>query len=170
MAVVVKEGRIGAKEATAAGPAERTLSSLYERVSDEVEPPIGTKRYWLGTLDQSPIQNATVGGRSFPRTSYRLSWVDGERSARKFERRGAIEDLTDEQFAAIKKNAAEKFVRKTGRKATVVQPTGNRTRFATDEPLGTYLYCLPIDEAARILGSGWQDSGSPPPLIAPRAK
>lgn len=166
----VSRGKVH-KETEEASPsvAERTLAAANEIPEEKLrEAPVGTTRYWLGTLDQCPLQNVSLAGRTLHRWTYRQFWIEGQRLPEKIQRRGGIEDLTDEQFEAIKAASMKKFVRRTGDRAEVVSKREGRPHFQSDEPIGTYVYCLPIDEAAKLLGPSWQDQGTPPPLISPR--
>lgn len=149
----------------------RSLAPVSHPAHDLVEGPVGTKAYWLGVLDQCPMEVVTLGGIAFCRRTHSPYYVEGERTPRKVERRGQILHLTEEQIEAVKANARTKLVRRTGRRAEIVQATGSANRrfirYPSDEPIGTFVYCVPVDEAADLLGPGWQDHGSPPPLMAP---
>ena len=164
--MAVKEMRAG-REVPAATGGLRTLAPIDQAPDEDArEAPAGMKRYWLGTLDQCPLQNATIGGRTFHRRTDKGYHVEGERMPRKIERRGALEWLTDEQVAKIKDASRRKFVRRVGDSARVVQPRPGAPRYASDDPIGMYLYCIPVEDAMRLLGAGWHDAGSPPSLLS----
>lgn len=174
--VSAKEARLGVRDepggSTAPEAPTRSLAATFAPGTDITEGPIGTRLYWLGTLDQSPVDVVHLGGVAFQRTTDRMVHVLGERLPRKYTRRGSLVHLTDVQIEAIKQNARTKLVRTTGKRAVVIQINSARSqvRYPSDEPIGSYVYLLLVEDAAQLLGPGWHDAGTPPPMIAPATR
>jgi len=143
----------------------RTLAPVGVAVEETGEGPVGTRLYWMGTLDQCPYQNLELAGHSFPRRTQRVWYAEGERTPNKVERRGSREWLSDTDVQQIKAAGERNFLRQVGGRGVKMGPREKRTRLLSDRVLGSYVYCLPVEEAARLLGPNWQDSGTPPPLL-----
>lgn len=117
-------------------------------------PPETRSRWWIGTMPDSPIQNAAVGGQVFPRVTDK---VDVDRNSGETMRsplRGEIVMLTEKQIEHIKTQVVKKYVRGNGARASVVvddsdpkdrlAKTDSRFRYnpATDTPLARCLYLM----------------------------
>ena len=152
-------------------PAPRTSAdarlpdAVEVEFTPEMEPPAPvTRRYWLGTTSDSPLQNIVLCGVSFPRYSQEIPLnKDGEVDKAKPVVRGMRVQLTDDQVEAIKAAAVRVRVRRSGSSASLVSSGSDkyRRRPGNDLPVGRYLFMLPIKSTMPV---DW-DRRTPPPMI-----
>ena len=121
---------------------------------------LGASEYWCGTFDDSPVQNVSLAGVSFSRQSERTIDQEGSMKTKRIPRRGQRNFLTEDQYAAVLKAADSRVVRWTGRdeKNRIGRVIIKDARYKpqnNDVPFNQYVYCVPVDEAARRLGPSW---------------
>jgi len=130
----------------------------------EAEPE--TFRFWIGTKATSPIQNATVGGVTFP------SFTGALRHTAKLEpiiprTRGIVVDLSEADVGRIVKAVKNRVVRSSGRTAYILSRSSARYRPAPgDQPLAGHLYMVKIGERMPL---DWREH-EPPSMLAPRMR
>lgn len=125
----------------------------------EIPPAEPSEIYHVGTRRGSPLQNATIGGISFPEYS-------GGTLTNDPKRQGARVRLTPSRVKAIQKNIGTRVVRWAGegkeRRGTVLSTLSDGfVPVAGDEPLAKYLYCVrvPAEQAER-------EAQDPPSMLA----
>lgn len=129
----------------------------------------GSKRYWLGTFEDSPWQNITLGGACFPLFTDVPVPNDAGMGRDEYRRMvGAFLYLSDEDVDRIRLAASRKVIRigNSGR-ATMLNSQSNRyRRHGGDKPAGHFVFLIEFEEASKRLGPGFLFEGaSPPPLI-----
>lgn len=174
-----------------------TRSRLYLGPNDNMPhsaPPssleIGAVAYWCGTFSDAPVQNVLLGGISFPRFTERIVQPEGSLVTKRFPQFGAVQYLTPAQIEKIKEATRNRAVRWAGsqevyreivmteqglvtyertkpRTGWVVMRDGRYRPHVMDEPLGRYVYCLPVEDAARTMGAHWQSGDAAPPSLEP---
>jgi hypothetical protein len=122
-----------------------------------------TRRYWVGVRKDAPFDQDSRGGVAF------MKWSGKPQ----YDSRGAIEnpesvrggmtlELTDDQIKIMKERIANTVLRVSRDDKGAVQQVKRHMRdhkfYAPqeiDEPLGRYLYCVPIRDGA--LAENWRD-------------
>lgn len=132
-----------------------------EEISPAVKGP--TKLYWIGTTEDSPYQNVTVGGVSFPRWTGMAVWgADGTPDRPEGLRAGARVNLTEGQVNAILRGVANRILRPVGgeERAKLIPKDARTYRpMKGDEPLGRYLYMHDLSK------TGGHPPAEPTPLV-----
>ena len=136
--------------------------------------------YWVGCLPGCPVQNAIVGGISFPRKTQRVGEAGFGTLTARSDQKGAVAYLTAAQVKKVMHGARALVVRKKGggAKARRILLNADPAHFVSDKmnpgqkvreyvrqrgdiPIGCYIYMVPYDDA---LGPNYQD-GWPAPLV-----
>ena len=120
------------------------------------------KKYFIGTQENSPLQNITVGGICFHRYTESVSVEESGETLRN-RQLGQIITLKDKQVEKIKKSAAEKFIRsnRIGRNPKIVSKDGRYEADDFDQPVGKFVYMVDIEEAAKAQGAMWMNAKHP---------
>ena len=107
--------------------------------------------FWLGTMKNSPVQNVTIGGVQFHAFTERVYDEKGKWMTQRDKQTGGIAFLTEEKVELIKERAAQKIVRKLGKRIVRVYSTASeRYRYEPgDEPLAKYIYMIPLKAASQ---------------------
>ena len=161
----------GATIAIALVPALEAESStiVQEMQSLEVKPKLptaekapATKPYWLGTLAGCPFQNVACAGQEFPRFTEDVKVNPDTIETKRTERPGVVVYLTDARVKAILDAVASKVVRMGGgRQELLGIQNQHYTRDGSDEPLGKFLYMVPLNP---LMPANWQGM-SPTPMV-----
>ncbi len=129
--------------------------------------------YWVGTFDDCPVQNVTLGGISFPRYTERVI-DDGGMITKRSPARGAMTWLSPDQVDRIETAIKNRIVRWRGRGAqrrgTVALNRAGDARYRKmtgDEPLGHYVYMTTVEDAINQAGATWQQGFEPSPVLDP---
>lgn len=115
-------------------PVQAGSAGAVKIAVDALPPPdeVGEKHeYWVGVLDDCPIQNVTVGGITFPlfvgeaSLTDKCEFVDGKGSLE----RGGLAFLTDDQMDFVTKAVSMKVMRTSGKGTPAyIPPLGRRKK------------------------------------------
>lgn len=100
--------------------------------------------YWMGVIENCPIQNITAGGRTFQK---RLGPIEGDDTPVFRGPRGARVMLSDKEVKAIVEGVERRVLRPFGKSAKIlIIGATNYRPDPRDEPIGRYLYLHRITE------------------------
>ena len=127
-----------------------------------IEGPVSRTTYWVGVLEECPLQNIVVGGVCFPK--YSGNFAVTERGDRQGVSHNGIEiKLSEDEVAAVIQSVGRRVVRKMGKRGGMLVSTdarGYRHNPKTDTPLGMHVYMRPAGETTFE-----ERKGFPSPLI-----
>lgn len=108
------------------------------------------RQYYVGTVNNSPFQNITVGGFCFPKYTAELISNKETGISLQSHHNGDILHLSDDEVARIRKSAAGKVVRwnAANTRATMLSKDEKYRPVPTDHPVSEYIYLIPVQKAA----------------------
>lgn len=124
------------------------------------------RRYWIGTMPDSPVQNITLGGVTFHRYVGKFERADGSIDPR--TPRGDVVWIDDTRRARIEREVKSKLLRvRGGRRVVVSRITPPQREFRAmpgDEPLAYYVYMVELPEGVS------RPDGEPTPMAERNAE
>lgn len=114
-----------------------------------------TDEYWVGAMAGSPLQNITVGGMSFSRTTDKVTTGKGIRTLRS-SAPGGIVVMTYERVEAVKQAIRDRALR-PGNPPIKINLKKKKLR-RTDRPMGDFVYLMTTDAAADKYGARWREN------------
>ena len=104
-------------------------------------------KYWIGTTDDSPLQNAVVGGISFPAFTGTLSH-DKRLLPIRPNTKGAVVELSDQEVAHIVKRLEVLCIRRIGSASAylVSRTQRNFTPRVGDVPLAKFVFMIKLGD------------------------
>ena len=110
-----------------------------------------SKKYFVGTINDAPLQNITIGGFCFPNFTNELIKNDETSQLTPNKRKGDILELYDDEVKRIKDAASKKVVRWNANKtrAFIVCIDDKYKSGPNDELISKYIYLISLDEISQ---------------------